>query len=199
MREGIASCGPEERPGEPVLINLGDYARDVAEHSFDASAVATALLIIQEGPRSGEFEVVVDRSVVRRIARMLNVGHRGDGGLDDVALLKCLVPLREQRRVVLLQAHELLVGLLESSLNLIQLVVLSVAEKLLGIIFDDVCVGYPAEFLGQKSKDAFHLVDALNVFLVRPRELAGVHVLELHLGLVSNQVDELTSAIHWQH
>mmetsp|Transcript_79796 Transcript_79796/g.258536 ORF Transcript_79796/g.258536 Transcript_79796/m.258536 type:complete len:502 (-) Transcript_79796:161-1666(-) len=196
VREGIATRGAEERAREAVLVCLGNHSGDVAEHGLQGTTAAS-LLVVQQGASRGEIEFIVI-SFGPDSPRCRHVGHGRDGRLDHIALFERRIALRSELGVVLLELDELLVDLLQSTLNLVKLEFLRVIQEAVHVVLDDFSIRDSGQLLKQEANDALHLVDALDVLLVWSRELARVHVLELHLRLVPDNVDKVTSPVDGQ-
>mmetsp|Transcript_43492 Transcript_43492/g.131580 ORF Transcript_43492/g.131580 Transcript_43492/m.131580 type:complete len:244 (+) Transcript_43492:1976-2707(+) len=200
MREGVPTGRSEQRPREAILVGLRNDTRDVAEHGLERPTARAALLVVEEPPGRRELEVVaVLRPRVAPRRRPGHVRHRGDRSLHNVPLLQRGVPTGRQLGVVLLELDEVLVDLLESRLDLVQLVLFRMVQETVQVGFDHLGVWDTGELHQEKSQDALHLVDSLYVLLVRPVQLAGIHVLELHFGVGPDDVDELPGPVDGQH
>mmetsp|Transcript_25160 Transcript_25160/g.74819 ORF Transcript_25160/g.74819 Transcript_25160/m.74819 type:complete len:369 (+) Transcript_25160:1390-2496(+) len=199
--EGVAARGPVEVARKAVLVSLGDDAGDVAKHGLQRTALP-ALLVVEQGAGGLVLELVavlVHAEVASPAGVRGDLRHGGDGCLDDGALLERRVAPGGEVRVVLLELDKLPVDLLEARLDVVQLVLVGVLEEASDVVLDDLLVGHPVKLVVQEPQDALHLVDSLDVLLVRAVHVARVHVLELHLGVLTDDVDEVASAISRQH
>mmetsp|Transcript_60124 Transcript_60124/g.158160 ORF Transcript_60124/g.158160 Transcript_60124/m.158160 type:complete len:742 (+) Transcript_60124:648-2873(+) len=200
--EGVAARGPVEVAREAVLVGLRDDAGDVAKHGLQGTPLP-ALLVVEQGSGRLVLELLVLALRAPQGPRSGGPGgdlrHGDDGGLDDVALLERRVAPGGEVRVVLLELDELPVDLLEARLDLVELVLVGILQEASDVVLNDLVVGDPVEFVGQEPKNPLHLVDSLDVLLVRAMHVARVHVLELHLGARADEVDELARAVDRQH
>mmetsp|Transcript_87880 Transcript_87880/g.226539 ORF Transcript_87880/g.226539 Transcript_87880/m.226539 type:complete len:294 (-) Transcript_87880:91-972(-) len=199
--EGVAAGGPMQVARKAVLVSLRDDACYVAEHGLQRAPLP-ALLVVEEGARGRELELVpiLAPRVPVVHARCGDLRHGYDGGLDDIALLESRVSAGCEVRIVLLELNEIPVDLLEARLNFVKLVLVRVVKEASDVVlYDLVMMGDSVELVEQEPQDALHLVDTLDVLLVRAVHVARVHVLELHLGLGTDEVKKLTRAVNRQH
>mmetsp|Transcript_83668 Transcript_83668/g.233030 ORF Transcript_83668/g.233030 Transcript_83668/m.233030 type:complete len:710 (-) Transcript_83668:106-2235(-) len=178
LRERVAPGGAPDRTGEADFVGLGHDAGDVAQASLREGVVAEH--------RRGEI------APARGLAQDLL------GGGDDLRLLHRLVPLRGEGHVVLLELHELLVQLLQLTLDGLQLVAAGGGKELVDLVLLDLAAVDPRDLFEHEAEDALALVEALHVLPVGPAHLSGVHVLELDARILAKLVDVAAGVLHGQ-
>mmetsp|Transcript_111904 Transcript_111904/g.311487 ORF Transcript_111904/g.311487 Transcript_111904/m.311487 type:complete len:539 (+) Transcript_111904:978-2594(+) len=199
--EGVPSSGTPEGAREAVLLRLRDHPSDVTEHRLQRPAVGRTLLVVQQGARCSKLKLIPILAEARAgpLALLRRLGHGCDGRLHDVPLLQGRVPAAGELGIVFLEQDEALVDLLQARLDFVELVVIRVLQEAVDIVLDDLCARDLGQLVHQEPEDALHLVDALDVFLVGPVHVPRIHVLEHHLRVSSDEVDELPRAVYRQH
>mmetsp|Transcript_1374 Transcript_1374/g.3654 ORF Transcript_1374/g.3654 Transcript_1374/m.3654 type:complete len:673 (-) Transcript_1374:156-2174(-) len=177
--EGVAPGGPPHGAREAVLVDLWDDTGDVAEAPLPQRVV----------PEHRRSEVALRAGGAEDL-------HRGG---DDLRLLHRLVTLGHQRHVVLLELQELLIHLLELSLDGLQLVAAVGLEELVHLVLLYLAIVDLGDLVEHEAEDALALVQALRVLAVWPSHLAGVHVLKLDARILAKPVDVPARFLHWQN
>eukprot|EP00439_Symbiodinium_sp_Y106_P040909 s6597_g5.t1 len=67
------------------------------------------------------------------------------------------------------------------------------------VVLDNFGPWNSCQLLQKKTNDPLHLINALDILLVGPVHISDVHILELHLGILADQVYKFPGALHWHH
>mmetsp|Transcript_60123 Transcript_60123/g.158157 ORF Transcript_60123/g.158157 Transcript_60123/m.158157 type:complete len:806 (+) Transcript_60123:399-2816(+) len=191
LGEGVAAGRPPEGAREAGLVRLRHDAGQVAQ--------PPERVLLQDGPLRAGLEVLVQAG--RQGRRRAGAREDLQGSGHDLGLLHRLVLLGHQGHVVLLELDELRVELLERDLHVVELVGTGVVQEVVHVVLLDRNTGDAGELVEEEPQDALHLVNALDVLLVRAGMVARVHVLELQQGAprAADQLDELLRVIDRQH
>ena len=183
VHKRITATSPEDRPRKALLLFPRDNAANVPKLHSILNPVRK------------------ERICQTRRNWPVRVDSRSQGrpsGLHDVLLLDGCGYLVRERLVVVAETHVLRIHFFDLILERIQGIRV-IGEKIVHTIPHNIHPRKLAELVHQETEHSLQVLNTLNVLLVRAVQVMCIHVQELDVRLMSNQINVEPCGIRWQN